>query len=123
MEIVDANIVLRFIMDDNIEMADKAAEILENRKVYILEEVLAEIVYVMEKVYRIERIEISEVLIKFLKYENIFIDNQDVMLEALNIFYKEKLDFVDSILYGYAKCRNAVIHTFDKKLNKNINRI
>lgn len=32
MEIVDANIILRFILDDDKELSDKASEIIENKK-------------------------------------------------------------------------------------------
>lgn len=35
MEIVDANIILRSILDDDKELSDKASEIIENKKIYI----------------------------------------------------------------------------------------
>ena len=58
MLIVDANIVLRYLLIDNVEMAEKAAEIIENNNVFLPFEVVAEVVYVLEKVYQIERTEI-----------------------------------------------------------------
>ena len=36
MEIVDANIILRFILDDNKELSDRATEIVENQNLYVL---------------------------------------------------------------------------------------
>lgn len=50
MLIVDANIILRYLLFDNIELAEKASEIIENNKVFIPFEVAAEIVYVLDKV-------------------------------------------------------------------------
>lgn len=121
MEIVDANIILRFILDDNKEMADKASEIIENRSIYILEEILAEVVYVLEKVYKMERSKISQTISEFLEFDNIFIDNKEIVLTALEAYGKKALDFVDCILFGYSKCRNAKVYTFDKRLEKIIN--
>lgn len=123
MEIVDANIILRFIIDDNKELADKAAEIIENRNIYILEEVVAEVIYVMEKVYKMERKQIADIISEFIDFDNIFIDNKEIISTALDIFGKKAFDFVDCVLFGYSKCRNAKIHTFDKKLEKLINNL
>ncbi|QSQ10284.1 hypothetical protein H0A61_02685 [Koleobacter methoxysyntrophicus] len=50
MKIVDANIVLRYLLDDAEELSEKAAEILENNEVFLPNEVIAEVVYVLEKV-------------------------------------------------------------------------
>lgn len=50
MNIVDANIILRYLLEDIPELAEKAAEILENNEIFIPNEVFAEVVYVLEKV-------------------------------------------------------------------------
>jgi len=42
MKIVDANIVLRYLLDDSEKMSEKAAEILENNEVYVPNEVIAD---------------------------------------------------------------------------------
>ena len=45
MKIVDANIVLRYLLNDSDNLSEKAAEILENNMVFLPNEVIAEIVY------------------------------------------------------------------------------
>jgi len=62
MKIADANIVLRYLLNDIEDQSEKAAELLENNEVFIPNEVIAEIVYVLEKVYRLENAEISSAL-------------------------------------------------------------
>jgi len=54
MIIVDANIVLRYLLNDTENLSEKAADILENNNVFLLNEVIAEIVYVLEKVYKVK---------------------------------------------------------------------
>jgi predicted nucleic-acid-binding protein len=46
MKIVDANIVLRYLLNDADDFSEKASELLENNEVFIPNEVITEIVYV-----------------------------------------------------------------------------
>lgn len=50
MKIVDANIVLRYLLNDIEELLEKAAEILENNEVFVPNEVIAEKDIVIELV-------------------------------------------------------------------------
>ncbi len=49
MKITDANIILRYLLNDNEELSDKAAIIIENNEVFLPNEVIAEIVYVLKR--------------------------------------------------------------------------
>ncbi|MBE6082480.1 MAG: type II toxin-antitoxin system VapC family toxin [Tissierellaceae bacterium] len=118
MKIADANIVLRYLLNDTEELAKKATEILENNEVYIPNEIIAEIVYVLEKVYKVKNDEISNTLKNLFQYGNLKVIDLDVVEEALDIYGKKKFDFVDTLLYAYYKIKGYEIYTFDKKLNK-----
>ena len=121
MQIVDANIVLRYLLNDTEEMAEEAAEILENEKVYIPTEVIAEIIYVLEKVYQVKNEEIAVSLRELFRYKNIEVADGKVVEEALRVYSSRKLDFVDTLLFAYKKVRNYHVYTFDKKLKKLLN--
>ncbi len=121
MQIVDANIVLRYLLNDTEDLAEEAAKILENKKVYVPTEVIAEIVYVLEKVYQAKNDEIADSLRELFNYGNIDVDDYRVVEEALNVYSSKKLDFVDTLLFAYKKVRNAEVYTFDKKLKKLLN--
>jgi len=62
MQIVDANVILRYLLNDYTELFNSAVQIIENNDVFVPFEVAAEVVYVLEKVYHVPRPEISESL-------------------------------------------------------------
>jgi len=118
MLVVDANIVLRYLLLDDAELAKKAIKIIENNRVFIPFEVVAEIVYVLEKVYQVERKEICHSLEILFGGDNIHTYDSDVLLKALEIFSTRKIDFVDTLLCGYSLVRGDEVKTFDKKINR-----
>jgi len=118
MEIVDANIVLRYLLNDNEILSKKSKRILENNNVHLPFEVCAEIVYVLEKVYNVSRENILNALSILLEYPNIATSEKAVLIEALKIYHADNVDFVDSILIAYNHKLGAIIHSFDKKVNK-----
>ena len=123
MIIVDANVVLRYLLADIEYLYRNAKDIIENKPIYLPNEILAEIVYVLEKVYLADRKEISDTLINLLKYKNISTYDSETANNALSTFSGTKLDFVDTLLFAYANIRNSEIITFDKELLKYINRV
>lgn len=118
MKIVDANIILRYLLNDTEELAEKATDIIENNKVLVPNEVIAEIVYVLEKVYKVKNDELSDILIDLFHYENIKVDDPEVIEAALKLYGNRRFDFVDTLLYAYNKVRSYEVCTFDKKLDK-----
>jgi len=116
MKIVDANVVLRYLLNDIEDQARLATNYLEQNKVFIPIEVVAEIVYVLERVYKINRKEISSKLTSLITYPNILNDNKDLIYESLKIYATRKIDFVDCILCSYKIVLGAEILTFDKKI-------
>jgi predicted nucleic-acid-binding protein len=118
MKIIDANIVLRYLLQDNIDLSNKAKEIIEDNNIFIPTEVITEIVYVLEKVYSVNRKEINKILSELLSFYNITTNNMDVIKNALKIYSNKKLDFVDTLLISYNNIDKHEIFSFDKKLNK-----
>lgn len=116
-KLIDANAILRYLLNDVENMAAESAQVIKNGA-FTIPEVLAEVVYVLLKVYHVERQEISKVLIIFLN--SIEINRKDIMIKALEIFADTNLDFVDCILIAYNKTDSVEIFSFDKKLNKKL---
>lgn len=84
----------------------------------MLHEVVAEVVYVLEKVYGVQTSEISAVLLDLFERDNIALEKAEVMKTALLLFGERRFDFVDTLLYGYNKVKGYEVFTFDKKLAK-----
>ena len=58
MQIVDANMILRYLLNDHQEFSAKAKEIIDGNTVEVPIEVLCEVVFVLLRVYKLERKEI-----------------------------------------------------------------
>ena len=112
---IDANVILRYILDDNEEMAEKAAYVIQSGA-RTLPEVIAEVVYVLAKVYQADRNDISSYIRDIL--DEVELVRRDVMLLAIKIFSETQLDFVDCILIAYHRIDDVAVFSFDKKLNR-----
>lgn len=116
MVIVDANIVLRYILNDDEDLSEKAEDIIKSKNVRVTVEVIAEVVYVLKKVYLVDKESIREAIKGFLS--DIDIEDNSILLCALDTYFEKNLDFVDCVLYAYKKVKGYDIATFDRKLNK-----
>ena len=120
MKIVDANVVLRYLLADVPALFTRSEQILENEPIYLPFEVLAEVVYVLEKVYAVSRREISASLAELLKYPTVTTYNAEVAIRGLEIYSASSVDIVDSLLCGYRFVQGVEIVSFDKQLNKRL---
>ncbi len=117
---VDANIILRYILKDNELQFGKACSIMEETEVFIAPEVMAEVVYVLLKVYQVPKKELCEILKMLLMYDNVSTLESEVMRKALVLFSQKSLDFVDCILCAYHQVKGDLIETFDQRLLKSL---
>ncbi len=120
MAIVDANIILRYVLDDHAELSAQATEIIENNVVTLLIEVACEVVFVLQKVYQVERLKIREILSELIQENLVSMDKPELFLKALDCYSQTKFDFVDSLLWAYQKFEQETVFTFDQKLKKYI---
>ena len=119
---LDANAVLRFLLQDIEEQFQEVKAIVKRDRCYVTLEVMAEVCYVLEGLYQVSRGDIADSFRK-LNFD-VTILNVDVFLRALEIFEKPpKLDFVDCLLYGYKMERGIGIVTFDRQLQKQLGNI
>ncbi len=116
----DANIIIRYIINDDKKMAEKAEAAIDSGMMFVLSEVFAEVVYVLTKVYGIDRIDVANSMLELLPYVSTTVPS---VMEASFLYYREsKLDFVDCILAAYCITGGKQILSFDKKLNNFIAR-
>ncbi|MCL1981943.1 MAG: hypothetical protein FWG53_02465 [Clostridiales bacterium] len=71
MLIIDANAILRYVLYDNEVMAKEVNELILSKKITVRYEVMAEVVYELEKVYSMSRNEIADGIKVFLNLTNI----------------------------------------------------
>ena len=120
MILLDANIILRYLVRDNAEMAEKAKEYINSGDAFVTTEVVAEVVYVLQKVYRIGHAEISLQMMKVM--ERLNVGEAEIIFLALEVYGKTNLDFVDCVLFAYHKLFGFEVATFDRQLIKIMSR-
>lgn len=113
-KLVDANVILRHLLRD-VEEQSAQARIIIAGGAFTTTEVLAEVVYVLQGVYKVPRGRIAEALTALLG--EVLTDHADVMEKALAIYAARSLDFVDCVLIARAMILGDDVFTFDKKLN------
>ena len=123
MLLVDANIVLRYILGDDKELALKARDIIDDNDIEMPVEVLSEVVYVLKSVYKIDRKVIHSKLVYFFENTESKIPHKESVLCGLKYYATTNLDFVDCILAGYWEIEDREIATFDMNLQKLITKI
>lgn len=117
MRLIDANVILRCILDDCPEMTSKAIEVIDNGT-YTKPEIIAEVVYVLQKVYSIQRPQIKNMIDNILNV--ISCTEKECIIMAMDIYSLISLDFVDCLLIAYHKINKENVFSFDKKLNKHL---
>ena len=118
MTVLDTNTILRCILQDNEEVAALVDERMARDECLIPLEVVAEMVFVLLKVYCLNRTEIANSVLMIIRHKNVRVPNRGVVETALRYFEESKLDFVDCLMIGYAQVEGYKIFTFDKELNK-----
>lgn len=116
-KLLDANAILRFLLNDNEEMAVQTENVIKNGA-FTREVVIAEVIYVLCGVYKIERTLVSSKVVELLKF--IEIENPEVLKKAMEIFSTYSLDFVDCLLIAYNNVLDIDVFSFDKKLNNKL---
>ena len=120
MVVLDANVILRYLLNDNEAMAKEAENVIKTEVTMVPIEVIAEVVYVLKGVYSVDRVKIRDALKEFLS--EVTVAEKEVIQIGLEAYVENNLDFVDCILYAYSCVKKYDIKTFDKKLNKLLSR-
>lgn len=119
--IIDANVIIQYLIREDEKQYIRAYEILHGYKCYATHQIICEVIYILIGVYDVPRDKIVESLKKIQKL--ITVEDADVMNVALDAFLdKPKLDISDCLLYALHVLSGLPVYTFDQKLNKKINR-
>ena len=120
--ILDTNAILRYILQDDEEKTKTVKEKLSEARCLVPTEVMAEVIYVLVKYYKVSRKNAVMAAEKFLALENVFPKESTIVYQSLKAYASTKLDFVDCVLSGY-QMQGYSIFTFDKKLQNYLKKI
>jgi len=123
--LIDANVILRYLLKDDPDLFARSSQCLEKvrtgeQEAIILESVLVECVYVLLKIYNVERETIADRLTGLLSYRGIANSDKKVLIQALMFFKQTRLSMVDCLLQARALHDGLEIITFDEALEKKV---
>ena len=119
-KLLDANAVLRYLLEDIQEQSDCVAETIE-AGAEVTVEVLVECVYVLSGVYHVSRSDIAESLGILL--DEVICRRKRVAAAALGLYSGSSFDFVDCVLAAEVAENGRKALTFDKKLQSLFSRV
>ena len=123
MVLVDANVLLRYVLDDHADLSPKARDVMIDNDILILAQVIAEVIYVLKGVYKFSREEIVDALLEIHTMVNVIFEEEDVLVSALKEYRDTNLDFVDVLLYSHQKIKGISVITFDKELSAKLSKL
>ena len=117
--LLDTNVLIRFLTKDHDEhyaLSYKIFEQIESGKIeaLLMDFILAEVVYVLRRIYKYDKSDIALALKKMLLYNHLFTENKLVTFEALDIYADQNIDFADAMLCAKRKIEGFEIVSFDK---------
>ena len=122
-KLVDANVILRYLLRDDEVLFKEAFSLFEKVKVgeervIIPESVLAECVYVLLKIYKVERQMIAEKLKGLFIYKGVVNPDKKDLIDSLTLIGKKNFSIVDCILCARSINSKIQLFTFDDELKK-----
>ena len=121
--VVDANIIVRFFLNDHSTLSPKAQSIIQqaekgNYALFIDEVVVAEIVWVLSSFYNITREAIGKRLLSLVAQPWVINRRKKLILQALEIYRITNLDYIDAWLLAVSEHDGLQVETFDVELGK-----
>ncbi len=120
----DTNLFIRFFTGKPENQAEKSRKFLEQvskgrYELFICDLIIAEIIYVLESIYNLDRSGIVEKIVAIAEIDNAVIENRGVILRALDLYEEKKIDFIDAYMACHAQKNNCdTISTFDKDFKR-----
>ncbi len=120
MKLVDTNIILRWLLGDNLALSPRAEKIVkeaDRSSLLVTDVIVAEIVYVLRSTGR-DRSQTSEALQLIGRTEAFKFENEEIVTKITDLLTTTTLDFADCYLLAKAHKEKIGLETFDKSLGK-----
>jgi predicted nucleic-acid-binding protein len=117
---LDTNVLVRFLVQDDPLQAQLATKVIDqltdDAQGFVSREVLIELVWVLERAYRLGRTEIASALDGLLSATELNIEGSDEVAPALELYRNDGFGFADLMIAAAARRAGASeLVTFDRK--------
>lgn len=122
--VIDANIILRFLTNDNPEKASACEALLlrvepGQEEVFLPDLVIADIVWTLEKFYQVDKSRIREMIIPILAAKGMTCTSKGRVLLALEKYAKKNVDWTDAFVAAQMmECGYEEIYSYDRDFDK-----
>ncbi len=117
---VDTNILIRHLTGDPPSQAARATRFLSEAVELLLADlIVAEVVYVLETFYEVERARVAELVRAMIAFDPVRVVDEELLLRAVEVYEIERLDFAEAYLVASAE-RSGVdtIASFDRSIDR-----
>ena len=121
--VLDANVLLRFFLQDHPNQSSAATALFrrandKDMELFLHDTTVAEVTFVMEKVYKRPRVQIAEALLDFIHNPFVVVQNCQVLSDALTRYRQHPVDFPDALVAAAAADQQIPAVSFDKDLDR-----
>ena len=117
---IDTNILVRYLVNDDLAQAKAARELIESltseQPGFICREVAIETVWVLERSYKFSRAQIATALEQLAASDDIVIEASEDIIDAVALYTEVSTDFADLMILAASERTGArPLYTFDRR--------
>ncbi|WP_280473373.1 PIN domain-containing protein [Nocardia asiatica] len=117
---LDTNILVRHFTQDPSEMGKRATAFLaESETLHLPDLILAEMVYVLQSVYRVARPQVAALSRALIGSRNVVTDDPALLIRTIDVYEHHRLSFADAYSVALAEADpGSSVASFDKGIDK-----
>lgn len=117
---IDTNVLIRHLTGDPPEQARRATDFLSaGRDLWLADLIVAEVVYVLESVYGIDREAIAGLTRSIVSSDRLRVSDLPLLLRTIEVYERHRLGFADAYLVASAERSGVgVVVSFDKSISR-----
>lgn len=117
---VDGNVLVRHLTGDPPAQARRATAFLREADELLLPDlIVAEVVYVLESFYEVERTRVAELIRAIIGFPPVAVLDAPLLLRALEVYEVNGLDFAEAYLVASAEASGVeTIASFDRTIDR-----
>ena len=122
--VVDTNIILRFLMQDNMRQFGQSERLIQRiaerqETVFLPWHCVCEIVFTLQSYYEVPRNEVVEKLSILFSHAGLHIHMKNAVLHALEIYKNTNVSFADALTIAQMQCGGiSEIYSFDRHFDR-----
>jgi predicted nucleic-acid-binding protein len=124
MKLIDANTILRWLLNDDHRKSGAFERILQNAmhrkdELFVADVTIAEIIWVLESHYELSKNLIVQSMRSLLSCQEVLFENRERLFDAVTIYENHSVDYIDAYLAALGKTMNVhAILSYDRDFDK-----